>query len=319
MVWYNISMSEIEKAGGDQQEMIAQSGAEEVLEIMSSFEGFAKATKEDDMDIKTVYHDGNSEEDKQIRAGLFTHVIVGPGDTLEDAMLKLDHLKKLGRLAFLNFNGRRFDNYSEPNEKETDDRIVDPKFKHELEDKKEDFEVMDVVSDIPNEGKYGLVGIVGGIKHATEFTVYALDDEEEDKKNSTRATLESLGLKYVENTERSQYSPDYIELDYYVAKTEETARRVRELVEKSREERQTGDATRELGRLFGFPRTAIEYFIERNKGEARDDVDTRKKYDFYIHSPENGEEEYRQYEQRINELFRRYCPFSAEELLGTSH
>ena len=91
---------------------------------------------------------------------------------------------------------------------------------------------------------------------------------------------------------------------------------MKELVEKSRLEGQIGDATRELGRMFGFPNTAIEYFIKRNKGEVARNVDVQKKYGGYVHSPENGEAEYKQYEEKINKIFSKYCPLSAKELLA---
>ncbi len=41
-----------------------------------------------------------------------------------------------------------------------------------------------------------------------------------------------------------------------------------------------------------------------------------KKYSHYIHSPENAETEFAQYEGKLDDLFSYYCPVSAKEFLG---
>lgn len=270
-------------------------------------------------DIKVIYHDGNTEEDRQIRAGLLTHVQVEPGDTLESVTEKLEYLKSQEKNAFAVFNGQRINNWSEAirdSDTEQVNKENDSEGFNEIRAKC--FEALDNNFDIPNEGKYGLVGLVGGIKQATEFLVYAKDGEEIQKSNDAEMFLNELGLKFDKEVERSDYDPNYIEIQYYVAKTEDMVKRVKDLIEASRNEGQAGEATRELGRLFGFPATAVEYFIKRNRGEVLGSVDVPpKKYGPYIHSPENGEMEYMQYEQKINALFRKYCPISAGEFLDT--
>ena len=184
--------------------------------------------------------------------------------------------------------------------------------------KMETFEALDNSFDISNEGKYGLVGVIGGVKQATEFLVYAKDGEEAQKSDETKTLLDGLGLKYSKEVERCEYDSNYIEIQYYAAKDEATVQRVKDLMKVGRKEGQTDETTRELGRLFGFPATATEYFIKRNKGEVPDNVGAvPKKYGHYIHSPENGEMEYMQYEQKINALFKNYCPTSAKEYLDT--
>ena len=225
-------------------------------------------------------------------------------------MAKLDFLKSQGKAAFLDFNGRRFDNYSQPDEGE---RQTVSTF--ELDNKKKELEILDESLDIPNEGKYGLVGVIGGIKEATEFTAFVKNGEEESKTSEIDGLIGELGLEFVKESESSQYDPSYTEVQYYVSTTKEGADRLKELAEKSKLEGQTGDATRELGRMFGFPSSAIEYFIKRNKGEVAKSANN-KKYSFYVHSPENGEAEYKQYEEKINKIFSKYCPLSAEDFLA---
>lgn len=296
------------------------SEAERVLNSMPPFEEFRQKTEKPD--IKMVYYDGNSKEDAQIRAGLLTHIQVEPGDTLDSITEKLEYMKSQGKNAFANFNGQRIDNWSEIDSSGDIERVggenIEKKSDEVWAENMKTFEALDDSFDIPNEGKYGLVGVIGGVKQATEFLIYAKDGEEAQKSNDTETLLNGLGLKYAKDVERSEYDPNYIEIQYYVAETENMVQRVRGLIEASRKEGQTGEATRELGRLFGFPATAIDYFVRRNKGEVSDnDNMSSKKYGFYIHSPENGETEYMQYEQKINELFKKYCPMSAQEFLNT--
>lgn len=307
-------MNDFEKTNINQEE-VGQSEAERVLGSMPSFEEhMAEIDKESPgngkMEIKSEYHDGNSEEDKQIRAGILTHVRVESGDSFDDAMAKLDYLKSQGKAAFLNFNGQRFDNYTQPDKEEQIDNTI------ELDNKKQELELLDDNLDVPNEGKYGLVGIIGGVKKATEFTAFIKNGEEESRSKEIDNLIGKLGLEFTKESEPSQFSPDYTEVLYYVSKTKEEVDRVKELVEKSRLEGQTGDATRELGRMFGFPSSAIEYFIKRNKGEIVESADSNRRGSLYIHSPDNGEAEYKQYEEKINKIFSKYCPLSAEELLA---
>ena len=67
--------------------------------------------------------------------------------------------------------------------------------------KMETFEALDNSFDISNEGKYGLVGVIGGVKQATEFLVYAKDGEEAQKSDETKTLLDGLGLKYSKEVE----------------------------------------------------------------------------------------------------------------------
>jgi len=244
--------------------------------------------------------------------------------------------------AFVIFNGRGINNWGKIDSSGDIERVggkdIREKSGEIWAENMEILEKLDDSFDIPNEGKYGLVGILSGVKQATEFLVYAYDDTMESMIKNTETflpktalqpsdiaapttkkieeLLDGLGLKYSKEIERSEYNSKYIEIQYYVAKTEDMLQRMKVLIEASIKEGQTGEATRELGRIFGFPATAIEYYIKRNRGEVPDNDDKPpKKYGPYIHSPENGEMEYELYEQKINGFFRKWCPMSAQEFL----
>lgn len=89
-----------------------------------------------------------------------------------------------------------------------------------------------------------------------------------------------------------------------------------ELVPASIAEGQAGEATRELGALFGIPQTAIDFYIDRNqkKNNGQEVPKGAEGYNFYIHSPEHAEEELDEYEGRIMPDFTEQLPGSAAEL-----
>ena len=72
------------------------------------------------------------------------------------------------------------------------------------------------------------------------------------------------------------------------------------------------NATREIGRLLGYPETATEYFIShRNTNdENRRKILARNRY--YLHSPEHEEEEYQSYDFKLNQAVAELAPKTAE-------
>ena len=138
--------------------------------------------------------------------------------------------------------------------------------------------------------------------------------------------LDDLGLKYVKESsavydvdDPNDLACDYVNTRYCVAKTDDVARLVHELFGKIGDDGEAGlDAMRRLGELFGFPETAIDYYIQMERDGHTYKANKEKKYHSYIHSEEHGEEEYEQYESRINGLFKKYCPQSAMEFLDES-
>ncbi|MBP5204399.1 hypothetical protein J6Z48_02035 [bacterium] len=218
------------------------------------------------------------------------------------------------------------DSYSDSEEPEDDLSI-----ESETEQERQAYETLDNFSEMANSSKHRLAGVLGDIKPVGEIDIH----NNEQAIANIEKLLDQFGLKYYK--EESSHT-----VMYHVSKSEDLLQRMRHATDLYKQEKQEyvvqksdggysihphglGEtqeyATREMGRLYGFPETAIEFFIKRTRGEVEYDVDLPAKYmtGGYIHSPENAEEEYQQYEKKINSFFRRHCPKSwrdyKEELL----
>ena len=290
-------------------------GPEPTGNTNEQWESLAEVPRAVKPNIHAVYHDGESLEDLQIRSGLLTHVKIEPGESIQSALQKLDYLAGNGKPAFAIFNGQRYDNRGYDNNGE---RILDT---HMLESYERDQRIrealkeIDVDKNIPLEGKFGLIGVLNGSKDATEFRVNAVSPEETAQIDDN---LDKLGLQHQSEQTGSQFKPDAIDSHYYVAYDEDIVKRVMELVPMSIAEGQAGQATRELGQLFGIPRTAIDFYIDRNqkKNSGQEVPEGADGYNFYVHSPEHAEEELSEYEGRILPDFAEQLPESATKLEG---
>ena len=128
--------------------------------------------------------------------------------------------------------------------------------------------------------------------------------------------LERLGLKYEYEVVDGGFGiPGYESTLFYISKDPDTAKKIPQLFVESRAEKQAGDATRELGRIFGYPATATEYYIDHNK-TAYQTPPHNSGYSFFVHSPEHAEEEFEQYDRRFYEIAKHYCPNAAADMLA---
>ncbi len=107
-----------------------------------------------------------------------------------------------------------------------------------------------------------------------------------------------------------------------IAKTDDITKHLQELTHKSHEQHETGDATRKVGKLYGFPKTKTEYYIKLNLGEVQDNQTNKVdeyNYGEYIHDPNNYYSEYMAYDDKINPCFEKYCPESTHECRVINH
>lgn len=185
--------------------------------------------------------------------------------------------------------------------------------------KQREYELLDSDYILSNHDKLNLVGLREGLKQAAELVVHAEEADVDATEDDIEEMLTLLDLVYYKEEEGDlDYAPGYVCIQYYAAKTQEVLDEMREI---NRQSAEGGDlaneAERERGRLFGFPETAIDYYINEWDPETSPNPDdSNPKYHSYIHSPEHAEEEYEQYEKKLDALFREYCPQSAAELLG---
>lgn len=205
----------------------------------------------------------------------------------------------------------RQDYENEDIDKTTVSQEIDPGTREALKALDENAVIMDA-------DKYCIVGVVGGVKQATMSTIYIPKGKDEQQvTGGVEAILDRLGMKYAKKIigqKELLQDKDREAVIYCISKTESLAQLTKELIDKSQEEEQTGEATRELGHILGFPETATEYYIKIQKDKVPYVHTPNQRYWGYIHSPEHEEEEYQQYEARINPLFDEYCPSSAKQL-----
>ena len=171
--------------------------------------------------IEFVFEDhlkGTTEEDAQVRAGLLDHVKVYVGDTFDSAMLKLRYLKSQGRRAFLIFNDRRFDNYSENNNFEME----------EWRKRIKAYRTLDGTSEISLTDRYRLVSVLQGIKKVQNLTVETRNNGER-RIEDTEKLLNQFGLKFIKFETHDEKSPT---VEYYVFKDEDVEQIVRNVKEK---------------------------------------------------------------------------------------
>ena len=176
-----------------------------------------------------------------------------------------------------------------------------------------DFVALDEDQNIPAIGKYGIVGIYEGVKKAAQFELFVEADRAEERCAAVEESLAQFGLAF-DKVSYGEAIPGSLGFGYYIAKDTATVARAMKLHEQMFEDGESGMlAEIERGRMFGYPETAIDFFANRKNDE--NPLGDNLKYHSYIHSPEHAEEEYMQYEYRLDAAFRKKCPHSAAELL----
>ena len=131
--------------------------------------------------------------------------------------------------------------------------------------------------------------------------------------------LNELGLKVL-FYDRYHYPYDKVELikNCYVSKDIKLAKQIQDAFNKLWstmddagqiiEPKGWKEATRETGKLLGYPKTAIDGFINGRDLKDEDRVKIMKRNRYYAHSIEYEEEEYRQYDRIINIAVSKYAP-----------
>lgn len=199
--------------------------------------------------------------------------------------------------------------------------------------------------------KYDIIGAACDVKPVAEFRIDIPIIQQKDVRNEIEDILENLELKHTtisETYSEGSENPEYVYIKYFVSKSEKNMllakaislgefnpteilenksedNSIRNLVVSSiakmlsagtidLENLNLADFTElaSLGKLFGYPESAIEYQLERV-------FSTKKFYPTngevtYIHNPGKIESELEQYENRINPLFEHLCPKSSDEL-----
>lgn len=163
-----------------------------------------------------------------------------------------------------------------------------------------------------------LLGVMIGVKPASIDHFGAKELSEID-------LLEFNELLNQANLKVLFFKQDYISMgklsfveDVYVSRDAETAFKLHQAFTKMRSsmddigqvfnQKSWEESSREIGRLLGYPATAVEYFIVEQDIENEERKQLMERYQFYVHSPEHHEEEYQAYDLKIFQALQEYTP-----------
>ena len=172
----------------------------------------------------------------------------------------------------------------------------------------------------------GIIGVMIGVKPATVFFFNA-DEFAELDPDDCKEAFKQAGLKalFFRHEYFESDKTTWIE-DVYVARDVETADKLHQAFIKLQNtiddmgqiynQEGWGEASREIGHLLGYPKTAIEYFIANQDTEDEERKQLMGRYQFYTHSLKHHKEEYQAYDLKIYQALHDYAPRSAELLIG---
>lgn len=166
------------------------------------------------------------------------------------------------------------------------------------------------------------MGVIIGVKPAA-ITYFEIEDFVNIDSEKIIELLDQIGLKAL------FFAYEYISMgqlksieEVYISRDTRTAIELREAFQKMRssiddfgqfsDEKKWEESSRRIGRLLGYPDTAIEYFITERDIDNPERQSLMAKYRFYAHSPEHHEQEYRNYDRKIYQALQDYAPRTAK-------
>lgn len=111
---------------------------------------------------------------------------------------------------------------------------------------------------------------------------------------------------------------------YFISKSEELANQVKEKFHKLWDKSITDEENRDLGRILGYPETAVAQDFSKPQtivGKIRKSFSKKESpvlARYYTHSPEHQEEEFEAYEEPLHKYLEEYCP-QATAILKEEH
>ncbi|MBR3132097.1 hypothetical protein IKG33_01660 [Candidatus Saccharibacteria bacterium] len=171
-----------------------------------------------------------------------------------------------------------------------------------------------------------IIGVIIGVKPAT---ISSFNNEEFTDVNPDELIelLDQVGLRilFFKQIHVDRGEITYIE-DIYISRDTKTAFRLHQAFEKLHssmddmgqilDQKLWEESSREIGHLLGYPETAVEYYIVEQDVDNEERQQLMKRYQFYVHSPKNHEQEYQIYDQKIYQALRDYAPKTAEILIN---
>ena len=156
--------------------------------------------------------------------------------------------------------------------------------------------------------KFNIAGTLAGIKPVSAFDFYVSQEGEE---YGLESALENLGIHFTKESHESSHDSSMTHISYHIALD---GKLLKEFEAESAAAKTTEEAIRVDGKYYGFPQTAIDYFVERANSDKSEDLSDQELYYMMIHSPEHTKEEFQQFEVPIMAAMQQYFPHSAEGL-----
>lgn len=179
------------------------------------------------------------------------------------------------------------------------------------------------------EAMSGILGVLIDLKPVTA-TSFSIDEFMRFQQDELVQLLNSLGLKILFFSGKWFNKDHYEWVEYaYISKDMVLARRAHEAFERlwgTMDEigqifdpETWIDATEQIGGLLGYPKTAIDYYINStNNDDIKERAERVRRNRYYAHSAEFEEQEYQTYDLRLNQAITEFAPktaayFSSEE------
>ena len=170
----------------------------------------------------------------------------------------------------------------------------------------------------------GIVGVLCGVKPTTVGDFAGEELKNFDPGNFIEL-LDKLGLKVLVYDRFCclRDEPGLIR-DFYISKDVRMAKKIHKAFQElwlsiddagqTVEPKKWERATWKIGKLLGYPKTAIRSFVNNRDLEDERRVKLMKRNRYYTHSVEHEEEEYAQYDRVVNAAIDKYAPKTARYL-----
>lgn len=171
-----------------------------------------------------------------------------------------------------------------------------------------------------------IVGVLIDVKPACVIDFTKFDVENMDLK-VFESFLKSLHLEFFyEKTELNPEVEPTFTHTYFISKERKTARMLVDAEQELYDHFSTDEPNapiikiihRKIGRLLGYPETATDWFLVRaeridlNEMDEDDIYKDLQKFYHFIHSRNNSDEEFEEYDKPIHEAMEKYTPLSAK-------
>lgn len=154
-----------------------------------------------------------------------------------------------------------------------------------------------------------VIGVIADIKPAG-LVGFEYQPGSEEQQEAFEVNLQNMGINFIEQDAGGVYRHYFISRDLKTARALQRA--FLELWANNSTNNSSDDINERLGRLLGYPETAIQY-VKSSKASAVDPLQKRPDT-LIVHDPAHFEEEYAAYERPIYEIMDKACPELTEAL-----